>query len=68
MRPLVNTDIKMSKQMLHALTMLEVKCKMLGIKQVSDQDVKDHLNKSGGHAMSSQFRNEFLFSDQESCE
>ena len=39
MVPIVNTDIKMSKQMMNALALFETQCVVLGITEVTSDDV-----------------------------
>jgi len=43
MKPYVNTDVKMSKKMLDALSLYETYCIMSNIKEVTESSVRDWL-------------------------
>ncbi len=61
MSPIVNTDVKMSKKMLEALTLHETFCIASGIKEVTEDQVKSFLEKHSN--LSKQFDPSFLFSN-----
>ena len=63
MSPIVNTDVKMPKKMLKALTLHETFCVASGIDSVTEQQVKEFLAKRCNFA--DDFKPEYLFSSQE---
>jgi len=65
MIPCVNTDIKMSKAMMQALTHFEFFCIGSKIKEVTEEDVTKYLSDKFGKALARQFKQEFLFSSPE---
>lgn len=58
MKPIVNTEVKMPKSMLRALTMLETYCVATYIKDVDEQFVADFLNM---YKVKDQFKTEYLY-------
>lgn len=58
MKPIVNTDVKMTKNMLRALTMLETYCIATDTKDVNEQFVIDFLNM---YKVKDQFKSEYLY-------
>jgi hypothetical protein len=65
MSPIVNTDKKMPKAMLEALTLHETFCIASGIDKVTVNQVKQFLEKRFGQKLSEQFNPEYLFNSQE---
>ena len=61
MVPIVNTDIKMSKQMMNALALFETQCVVLGITEVTSDDVIVFLKEKYGKDFSDNFRLEYLY-------
>lgn len=66
MSPIVNTDVKMSKAMLDALTLHETFCVASGIKKVTHESVTEFLAQRFGQKIASQFDSVYLFNNQES--
>jgi hypothetical protein len=64
MSPIVNTDTKMSKAMLEALTLHETFCVASGIDTVTAEQVVEFLNKRFGQKLASQFNPSYLFNNQ----
>lgn len=62
--PIVNTEEKMSKKMLNALTLFETYCTVSGIDSVTYQQVIDYLTSLYGAELSQHFMPKFLFSSQ----
>jgi len=60
--PIVNTDIKMSKQMLEALGLHETRCVVTGVKTVTEESVRAFLSDRYGEKFASKFDPKFLFS------
>lgn len=58
MKPVVNTEVKMPKNMLRALTMLETYCVATDTKDVDEQFVADFLNM---YKVKDQFKPEYLY-------
>jgi hypothetical protein len=65
MMPFVNTDIKMSKAMMQALTRFEFFCIGSKINEVTEEDVTKYLSEQFGETLARQFKQEFLFSSPE---
>ena len=65
MSPIVNTDQKMSKSMLEALTLHETFCVASRIDVVTTEQVKDFLLKRFNKKLADQFRPEYLFNNQD---
>lgn len=61
MIPVVNTDVKMPKRMMHALNIFEAICAVRGVDQVTDAQVTDFLQERYGDKMAAAFRAEYLF-------
>jgi hypothetical protein len=61
MVPIVNTDIKMSKPMMNALALFETQCVVLGITEVTSDDVIVFLKEKYGKDFSDNFRLEYLY-------
>lgn len=66
MSPIVNTDVKMSKAMLNALTLHETFCVASNIKKVTQESVTAFLADRFGQKIASQFDPAYLFNNQES--
>jgi protoporphyrinogen oxidase len=62
MSPIVNTEVKMSKQMMQALTLHETFCIASKIHTVTEQQVKEFLTKRFSEKLANQFSTSFLFS------
>lgn len=60
--PIVNTDIKMPKQMLDALGLHETRCVVTGVTAVTEESVRAFLAERYGEKFSSKFDPKFLFS------
>jgi hypothetical protein len=61
MVPIVNTDIKMSKPMMNALALFETQCVVLGITEVTSDDVVIFLKEKYSKDFADKFRAEFLY-------
>lgn len=61
LRPLVNTDVKMPKSMMHALNMLETMCVCKQQDSVTEHEVHAFLNEHFGATLSAKFKPEYLF-------
>jgi hypothetical protein len=66
MSPIVNTDVKMPKQMLRALTLHETFCVASRIQTVTTEQVKQFLTDRFSEKLANQFDPKFLFSSQDS--
>lgn len=64
MTPYVNVDVKMSKDMLRALTLHEFFCIGLKIESVTEESVKSFLKERFNEKLANGFKPEFLFSSQ----
>jgi hypothetical protein len=64
--PIVNTEVKMPKKMLDALTLFETYCVVSNISSVTYQSVIDYLTSHYGIKLSQHFKPEYLFSTQDS--
>ena len=64
MSPYVNTDIKMSKKMLEALSLHETFCIMSNINTVTESSVKEWLEKNFNKKISDDFKSDYLFNNQ----
>jgi hypothetical protein len=64
MSPIVNTDTKMPKAMLEALTLHETFCVASGIDSVTAEQVVEFLSKRFGQKLASQFDPSYLFNNQ----
>lgn len=64
--PNVNTDVKMTKKMMHALNRHEAICRCLRVKEVTDEAVKKFLTEEYGQEFASKFKTEYLFNSQAS--
>lgn len=64
MTPYVNVDVKMSKDMLRALTMHEFFCIGSKIESVTEESVKSFLKERFNEKLANGFKPEFLFSSQ----
>jgi hypothetical protein len=60
--PIVNTEIKMPKQMLDALGLHETRCVVTGVKEVTEESVRSFLADRYGAKFASKFDPKFLFS------
>jgi hypothetical protein len=65
MSPIVNTDTKMPKAMLDALTLHETFCVASGIDVVTTEQVKQFISQRFDQKLSDQFDPSYLFSSQE---
>jgi hypothetical protein len=61
MKPYVNTDVKMSKKMLEALSLHETFCIMSNIKEVTEDSVKDWLLNNFNENIAKDFKSEYLY-------
>jgi len=61
MNPYVNTDIKMSKKMLEALSLHETFCIMSNIDTVTESSVKEWLAKNFNQKIAESFKSEYLY-------
>lgn len=61
MSPIVNTDVKMSKAMMHGLGLHEAFCMVSDIKTVSTEDVKEFLKKNFSQKLANQFDPKYLY-------
>lgn len=61
MKPIVNTDVKIPKAMLSALSMFETYCVALGKNSTTEDEVKSFLKYTYGDKLANQFREEYLF-------
>jgi hypothetical protein len=65
MSPIVNTDKKMPKTMLEALTLHETFCVASKINSVTTDQVKQFLEQRFSKKLADQFRDDYLFNSQE---
>jgi hypothetical protein len=61
MFPVVNTDIRMPKSMMEALSLFETQCVMLKIEEVNLEDVLDFLTKNYDKNFANKFKIEYLY-------
>jgi hypothetical protein len=61
MFPVVNTDIRMPKSMMEALSLFETQCVMLKIEEVNLEDVLDFLTKNYDKNFGNKFKIEYLY-------
>lgn len=61
MIPVVNTDVKMSKKMMHSLNIFEAVCAVRGVNEVSETDVTIFLTEKYGPKIADLFKPEYLF-------
>jgi hypothetical protein len=61
MKPYVNTDVKMSKKMLEALSLHETFCIMSNIKEVTESSVQDWLLNNFNEDIAKDFKSEYLY-------
>lgn len=66
MLPIVNTDAKVPKKVLDALTMHECFCTFSGIKSVTEDSVRSYLETKFSKSIADQFRPEYLLTSQAS--
>jgi hypothetical protein len=59
--PIVNTEVKMPKQMLDALGLHETRCVVTGISEVTEESVRAFLSARYGEKLASKFDPKFLF-------
>lgn len=64
MIPVVNTDVKMPKRMMHALNIFESVCVVRGIDHVTKDQVVDFLEERYGAKMAAAFLPEYLFTSR----
>ena len=65
MTPFVNVNVKMSKEIMNALTVHEFHCISKQIKSVTEQSVKQFLTDRYDLSMADKFKTEYLLSNQE---
>lgn len=65
MSPIVNTDVKMSKAMLEALTLHETFCIASRVDNVTTEQVKQFISKRFSQKLADQFDPIYLFSNQD---
>ena len=61
MKTIVNTDVKMPKKMLRALTLFETYCVANVKKETNELEVKDFLNKHFDKNMADNFKSQYLY-------
>jgi hypothetical protein len=61
MKPYVNTDVKMPKKMLEALSLHETFCIMSNIKEVTEDSVKQWLVNNFNDGIAKEFKSEYLY-------
>jgi len=61
MKPIVNTDVKMSEQMLDALTLFETHCVGSLTKKTNESEVKSFLTAKFGEDVASKFKTKYLY-------
>jgi hypothetical protein len=61
MKPYVNTDVKMPKKMLEALSLYETFCIMSNIDTVTESSAKEWLAKNFNQKISEAFKSEYLY-------
>ena len=61
MYPVVNTEIKMPKSMMNALSLFETHCVCLGIEEVHLDEVLDFLTKNYEENFAKKFKIEYLY-------
>ena len=61
MKPYVNTDVKMPKKMLEALSLHETFCIMSNIDTVTESSVKEWLAKNFNQKIAEAFKFEYLY-------
>lgn len=66
MSPIVNTDVKMPKKMLKALTLHETFCVASNINNVTPEQVKQFLLERFDKKLAEQFNPSYLFNNQAS--
>lgn len=59
--PNVNTDVKMTQKMMHALNRHEAICRCLRVQEVSEEDVRKFLTDEYGQEFAAKFKPEYLF-------
>jgi hypothetical protein len=62
--PLVNTEAKIPKKVLEALTLHECFCTFSNIKFVTEDSVRNYLETKFGKSISDKFKPEFLLTSQ----
>jgi len=62
--PFVNTDVKIPKSLMHALTLHEFSCVARGIKTVTPESVQNFLLARFGAKLAAKFRPQFLIKAQ----
>jgi hypothetical protein len=60
--PMVNTEVRMSPKMLHALNRLETTCAVTKVQVVTETRVRDFLTEHYGADFAAKFRPEYLLS------
>lgn len=61
MKPIVNTDVKMPKKMLDALTLFETHCVANMKQETNEVEVKSFLSELFSQRFSEQFKQEYLY-------
>lgn len=65
MSPIVNTEIKMPKDIFDALVVHETYCMVSGIESTTPEAVKEWLFKRYGEPIAEKFNKSYLFNNQE---
>ena len=58
---MVNVDVKMSKRMLDALSLIETMCAVTGENVISEDSVRGYLRNNYGSDLAAEFRPEFMY-------
>lgn len=64
MSPIVNTEVKMPKDIFDALVLHETYCVVSGIESTTPEQVKDWLFNRFGHGISNKFKESYLINNQ----
>ena len=62
--PVINTEVKMPKKMMEALTRFETICAVTNVKEVAESDVRSFLVSEYGEAFANKFDVSYLFSSR----
>lgn len=65
MSPIVNTEIKMPKDIFDALVVHETYCMVSGVESTTPEAVKEWLFKRYGQPIAEKFNKSYLFNNQE---
>ena len=61
MIPVINTEVKMPKRMMHALNIFEAICAVRGVDRVTEEQVAEFLKDKYSDKMAAAFQPEYLF-------